>query len=69
VKLSYVGFSEDLRKAYLYLMNEGCYTAHIKSVSLNGEDATATSEIKQKDLPPKDKTLIVLRSEKPFEVG
>jgi hypothetical protein len=67
--ISYIGFSGDLSKAYLYLYNEGIHPISLTSISLNGEDVTSSSDLKNVDLAPKERSLAIIRPRTVFKVG
>ncbi len=69
MRISSVSFTRDLSKAYIYVENAATRELRISGVYVGGEDATSSADVKQAELKPGDKTLVVVERDRPFRRG
>jgi hypothetical protein len=69
LRITYLGFDDDLKRIYIYLENSGQKSFSVKSVYKDSEDMTSFSNIPWKKILPEEKKCIVVNLAKSLKQG
>lgn len=69
LRLTFIGFSDDLTKLYIYLQNDGEEPLSINKVYLNTQDITSSCTIPWKNLKPGEKQCIAAEPKSKLSFG